>query len=572
MKLNILIMGLLFSALGLNAQNTLTIPPTIQGAVINLSLSPDSVQFQSGIRTATLGYNGSYLGPTIILNQGDDVTLNVTNNTSDSTTAHWHGLHVAAENDGGPHSVIEPGDTWSPQFTVLDKASTYWYHPHLHTKTGEQAMKGAAGLIIVRDAEEALLNLPRDYGVDDFPLVIQTQQFDGTNQVEVDGMRDSIMMVNGVIDPMVDMPAQIVRMRILNADQERNYNFGLTANQAFSVIGSDGGLLNAPVSVTRLRLAPGERAEILVDLSGMIGQTTYLMSYASEIPMGTQGGPTMMMPNGMPMMLMNSPLNGVDFNILEINVIAATANQVTTIPVALTTNVIPSITDVNTTRIIKFTPLPMSANPTPMQMMDGPFFFNDSTFDMNRIDQDIPLGNVEIWELRNMTMVAHPFHIHDVQFYILDVNGVPTTLEKQGRKDVVSVPPMDTVRFITVFEDFSGPTPFMYHCHNLMHEDGGMMGQFIVTDLSTGVDENSISDLKIDVYPNPSNGELTIVNHESSTDNFHVLIYDITGSIIYENQNLVNNKIDLSKMTNGIYMMSISDGEFVQNKKIVIQH
>ncbi len=566
------VMGLLFAALGINAQNTLTIPPIIQGATIDLTMAPDSVQFMPGIKTATNGYNGSYLGPTIILNQGDDVTLNVTNNLDDQTTTHWHGLHIAAENDGGPHSIIEPGDTWSPQFTVMDKASTYWYHPHLHELTGEQVMKGLAGLIIVKDAEEALLNLPRDYGVDDFPLVVQTQQFDMDNQVMVDGMRDSTMIVNGTIDPMVDMPAQIVRMRILNADQERNYNFGFTNDLAFSVIGSDGGLLLAPVGVTRVRLAPGERAEILVDLSGMVGQTTHLMSYASEIPMMTQGGPTMTMQNGMPMMMMHSPLNGSDFDILEINVIAATANPVTTIPATLVTPVIPNIAGVDVTRIIKFTPLPASENPTQMELMDGPFFFNDSTFDMNRIDQDIPLGNVEIWELRNMTMVAHPFHIHDVQFFILDIDGMPASPDKQGRKDVVSVPPMDTVRFITVFEDFAGPTPFMYHCHNLMHEDGGMMGQFVVTDLTAGVDDISDTDFNVKVYPNPSNGELTIERLKASTENLQVEIVDVTGSVIYKNQNLISNKIDLSKIPNGVYVMSITDGEFVQNKRIVIQH
>lgn len=566
-------MGLVAS-FSTNAQNQMNIPAVLQGGTINLTMQPGTVQFMPGQITETNGYNGDYLGPTLILDNGNSTSITVTNSISDTTTTHWHGLHVSADNDGGPHSIILPGASWNPQFTVLDKASTYWYHPHLHTKTGEQAMKGAAGLIIVRDADEGALTLPRDYGVDDFPIVVQTQQFDATNQIVVDGMRDSINMVNGTIDPMVDMPAQVVRMRILNADQERNYNFGLTGNQSFSIIGSDGGLLDAPVVGTRIRLAPGERVEILVDLTGMTGQTVQLISYASEIPMGTQGGPTMMM-NGMPMMLMDSPLNGSDFDILQINVVAQTANPITTIPAALVTNgqnIAPLVADVNVTRVIKFTPLPMSANPTPMQMMDGPFFFNDSSFNMNRIDFDVALNNVEIWELRNMTMVAHPFHIHDVQFFILDDDGMIPPPEKQGRKDVVSVGPMDTVRFITRFEDFAGPTPYMFHCHNLMHEDGGMMGQFTVSEF-VGINDLIAGDFNVGVFPNPTNGQLTIQDYDQSNQ-LSVRITNTAGQSLYNIDELTefNNSIDLSKLSNGIYFVSISDGVNVQTKRIVIEH
>jgi blue copper oxidase len=571
MKISTLFIGLFIASIT-SAQNKLTIPTTLSGSEINLAIKPDSVQFLPGTITQTLAYNGRYLGPTLILDNGNNVSINVTNElgNGDTTTTHWHGLHIAPENDGGPHSLILDGATWNPQFTVMDKASMYWYHPHLHSKTGEQVMKGAAGLIIVRDADEAKLALPRDYGVNDFPLVVQTQEFDANNQIIVDGMRDSIGMVNGTIDPMVDMPAQIVRMRLLNADQERNYNFGLTGNKSFSIIGSDGGLLDAPVSQTRVRLAPGERVEILVDLSGMESQMIHLMSYASEIPMGTQGGPTMKMPNGMPMAMMDSPLNGVDYTILQIDVVAALTNPIITIPSVLVTNGqndLPQIADVKKTRVIKFTPV---KNPTPMQAMDGPFLFNDSTFDMTRIDQDVTLNDVEIWELRNMTMVAHPFHIHDVQFFILDDDGKLPSPEKSGRKDVVSVGPKDTVRFITVFKDFSGTTPYMFHCHNLMHEDGGMMGQFTVTS-DLGINEtHAISD--VSVFPNPSNGILTIQNYGSA--HLNVRITNSMGQELIQVEELsnLNNSIDLSGFANGTYLVSITDGINKQTKKVIIQH
>src|SRR5690606_24036249 len=175
-----------------------------------------------------------------------------TNSLGEATTLHWHGMHVAPENDGGPHTVIDAGTTWSPSFTVLDKASTHWYHPHLHMHTNEHVIKGIAGLIIVRDDEEAALALPRTYGVDDLPLVVQTKEFDADGQFVVGGALDDRLMVNGTLDPFVPAPAQMVRMRLLNGASERSFNFGFSNDMPFNQIGTDGGLLTAPVQMTRL--------------------------------------------------------------------------------------------------------------------------------------------------------------------------------------------------------------------------------------------------------------------------------------------------------------------------------
>lgn len=553
------------------AQNQLIIPPTLTGGTYNLTLAPDSIQFIAGNKTPSYGYNGNYLGPTLIMQKGSVVNLSVTNNLIDTTTTHWHGMHISPDNDGGPHTLILPGATWNPSFTVMDKAATYWYHPHLHGHTGEHVMKGAAGLIIVKDAEEAALAIPRTYGVDDFPLVVQTQELNSSNQVFVDGMNDSLTVVNGTIDPYVEMPAQVVRMRILNADQERNYKFGFTGNKAFSVIGSDGGLLAAPVNLTRVDAAPGERTELLLDLSGMNGQTIYLMSYGSEIPMGVQGGPSMMMPGtGMPMPMMNSPLNGTDYNVLKINITAPTVSPIpiTTIPNTLATVTPLAPSTVNNSRVIKFTP---KDNPTPMQAMDGPFFFNDSTFNMSRIDQNVSLNDVEIWTLINRTMVAHPFHIHDVQFFILDINGVPPSSEKAGRKDVVSVGPMDTVRFIAKFEDFSGTTPYMYHCHNLMHEDGGMMGQFVVTN-TTGIERTYSDDIDLSIYPNPTKHYVTVETNNETIKMNTIILYDILGRKQLEVLNLNSGNsidIDFSEIAKGQYFSVIYTNKGSITRKIV---
>ena len=504
------------------SQNPIPIPDTLTGTTINLTMHPDSVQFLPGTKTYTNAFNQySYLGPTIILNKGDMMTMNVTNTLPDTTTVHWHGLHVPAMADGGPHTVILSGDTWSPMFEVKNNASTFWYHPHTHMKTGQQAMRGAAGLIIVRDSQEATLNLPRRYGIDDFPIVVQSQQFDSDNQILWRGMHDSTMFVNGVENPSLDVPGQVVRLRLLNASQERNYNFGLTGNKTFYVIGNDGGLLNAPVQVTRIRLSPGERAEVLVDFSAEIGQTLYLMSYASEFGFGIQGGTPM---PGMDT-AMYSPINGIDFNILQFNVTVPTVNPVMTIPTTLAINTPWLESQSMMSRAITIT----AQN---MMSMDGPFYFNGNLFDMNRIDYTIPLDNIEVWTISNVTMVAHPFHIHDVQFYVLDRDGVTAPPQEAGPKDVVMVGPQQTVRFITKFEDYADSMmSYMYHCHILMHEDDGMMGQFIVVPQINKVPE--IGSKELTLYPNPVSQQFTVRLPEAFTGSM-LKVYDATGRVVMQ--------------------------------------
>lgn len=567
------LLNICFGLLCINAaaQTTqLAIPDTLIGPNYTLNMHKDSVQFFPGNKSHTYAFNSfNYLGPTLIFNKGTNVNITVNNQIGDTTTVHWHGIHLPSKWDGGPHTPILPSASWNPTFTVMDNAATYWYHPHLHMKTAEQAIKGAAGLIIVRDPIEAALNLPRKYGVDDFPVVVQCQQYDAANQAMPLGMQDSTILVNGAranygYTVNANMPAQVVRMRLLNASGERAFNFGFTANKAFKIIASDGGLLNAPVNTTRIRLAPGERAEILLDLTGMNGQIIHLMSYASELPMGIQGGPTMPMPSGPPM---DSPLNGIDFNIMQISVVPPTVSPVTTIPAILTTNTPYSVGSANITRTIRFTA-------DSAMVMDGPFYFNDSTFNMMRIDYEIPINNIEVWKLVNETMVAHPFHIHDVQFYLFDRNGSTPPAEELGRKDVVLVPPGDSVMFITKFEDFADTIiPFMYHCHILMHEDAGMMGQFVVKPNITGVNEFSLNDNTITVYPNPAKNQINISIKDGVTEApVRVSIYDILGKVIY-NEYCSKNKttINSSDWASGLYTIRLEQNEKSIYKKIIIE-
>jgi bilirubin oxidase len=452
------------------------------GPIYNLEMMNGSVQYFPGPATSTMGFNGNVLGPTLVMNAGELVQLNVLNSLGEETTVHWHGLHVAGEDDGGPWSAFGPNETYNPSFTVEDKASTYWYHPHLHYLTQKQVTLGLAGMIIVKDAEEAAINLPRTYGVDDIPLIMQSKPFNGSFISYIVGPgngtgtgpinNDAVFMMNGIIDAEQSVPRQVVRFRLLNGAHQRVFNVGLSDNATFYQIGSDGGLLAAPVPLTRVRLAPGERAEILVNFSNYPeGSQLFLKSYASELPSSIWGSSN---GGGNAANYNPNPLNGANFNILKLNIINPTLSPVVTIP-STCANVIPlPENSANVTRIKYFTSSPTGPVIGTSPAEAGP------PFNFNFINDYVQLGDTEIWELNNTMQQYHPFHIHDIQFYILSRNGNLPPLNERGRKDVVSIAPNEVVRFIAKFDNFGEGVPYMYHCHILPHEDKGMMGQFIV--------------------------------------------------------------------------------------------
>ena len=574
MKKTILTIGTiaLMSYTGLT-QNTLAIPPILTGENIDLTLQEGTTDFYTGVTTNTMGANGSLLGPTLILHKDSLVNITVNNNLTDTTTIHWHGLHVAPINDGGPHSIILPGNTWNPQFTVMDKAGTYWYHPHLHMQTDKHVSKGIAGMILVRDSEEQALNLPLTYGVDEFPIVFQTKGFDASGQILIHTELDTSVMINGTVNATIDFPAQVVRLRVLNGSSQRVMEFGFSDNRTFSIIGTDGGLLTAPVGLTRYRMGPGQRADILVDLSSDFGQSLQLMSFGSEISNGYYGASQPGMGAGATGSLVgytSNPLNGTDFQLLNIDVVAATSNPILTIPPTLALYTpIPEVSS-NITRSLTFTSSGGMGN------LAGPFLINGSTFDMSVVNYTIPLDNVEIWSLTNQTPIAHPFHIHDVQFFILDINGNPPPPEMQGLNDVVLVPAgMGNVRFIAVFNDFEdNDVPFMYHCHMLTHEDMGMMGQFIVTSSNSSIDEIELKG-DLTVYPNPSKTGSFSVDLTTITE--VVNSYEIFSADGKKMQsNTINSdckliSIDMSNEPNGMYIIIIHSNNSKLSQNILIQ-
>jgi blue copper oxidase len=542
------------------AQNPLTIPTALSGTEFDLTLQHGSVEFTPGVTTQTMGVNGNILGPTLIFEKGETVNIDIHNEIDDTTTIHWHGMHIPSEMDGGPHTPFGPGETWSPSFTILDHASTMWYHPHLMHKTNEHVQMGIAGFVIIKDAEEAALNLPRTYGVDDIPVVFQTKTIDSAGQIVTDmdyaGL-DTLVLANGTPNAYFDAPAQMFRVRMLDASSERSYNIGLSNNDTFHVIGSDGGLLTSPVSMTRLLISPGERYEILIDLNGMEGESVQIMNYGTSFPTGVYGNATTAGPaaaDPIPFYAENQ-LNGSNFPLLTLNVITATLNPVTTVPSSLADNTSWDDSTIDMTRQITMSPDGGMMGP---QGLNGPFLFNGETFDMSVVNYEIDLNATEVWTLTNQSAIAHPFHIHDIQFNVIEYNGGTPPSHLSGWKDVILVPAMmGTVKFITRFEDFANPDiPYMYHCHILVHEEGGMMGQFVVVDRN-GI-ESVVENETFSLYPNPATDNIKIEFMNAGEE--VVTIRDISGRIVMTSKiNGVSSSIDIRLFTSGVYFVSVGN-------------
>ena len=537
-----------------NAQlyNQLWIPDTLSGTNFNLTIKDTFAQLVPGNQTVTGGINGKFWGPTLFFNKGDVVHLNVLNKLNEATTIHWHGFHLPAVMDGGPHQVIPPGTLWQPFWEVTNNASTYWYHPHLHEMTMEHITKGIGGLIIVRDAVEASLPLPRKYGVDDIPLVLTDRDFNTQNQFVTVPYGDS-MLVNGTLRAQFSVPAQVVRFRVLNGAIERSYNIGFSDNRSFSVIGSDGGLLNTPVSLTRYILHAGERVEILVNFSSQNGQSVDLKAYNSQLGNFVAGGENF--PNGP----FANFLGKKDFNMLHLNVGAPTANPITAIPATLTNNVLLKATDANITRILTLSDSMGVTNPPIL----GPnaFVINHKLFDIDYNEYQVPLGNTEIWEIRSNSIFGHPFHIHDVEFNILSINGAAPPAAQAGWKDVVFIPGNQTVRFIAKFEDFADPLhPFMYHCHIALHEDEGMMGQFVVTDPASATSESIQKAEDITLFPNPASERLYVSFSDPNMQAYYVRVVNaLSKTMLMLPRPELSGGIDISRFASGVYFLELTD-------------
>jgi FtsP/CotA-like multicopper oxidase with cupredoxin domain len=457
---------------------------------------------------------GSYLGPILRVRQGQKVRIRFANDLSEQSIVHWHGLHVPDDMDGHPRHAVGPGQTYTYEFQVLNRAGTYWFHPHPHKITGPQVYRGLAGLFLVSDAEEADARLPS--GGYDVPLVIQDRTFDAGNQLVYlpGGMMDQMMgflgdriLVNGRPDFVLPVAPRPSRLRVLNGSNSRIYKLGWEDGTPLTVIATDGGLLERPVERSYVTLGPAERVELWADFSGRpLGSELRLQSRAFG---GAEAGDM-----GMMMGRRTALPDGGEFSVLRVRVDRRSGDR-QPLPERLSAVRRYRLEDaVNRTRPRTFT----------LAAQGMGWTINGRTFEMEAVaaDEAVKLGTLEVWEFINtqgtmmmmgggstggggmgmghggMSMgqggmgmgqaeeMAHPMHIHGLQFQVLERQVRPELAAHwetvragyvdEGWKDTVLVMPGERVKLLLKYEDFTGL--YLYHCHNLEHEDLGMMRNY----------------------------------------------------------------------------------------------
>ena len=454
--------------------------------------------------------NGTYLGPTLRFQTGQKVRIYLKNNLPAETILHWHGLHVPSKMDGNPMYAINHGETYVYEFEILNRAGTYWYHAHTHGLTAKQVYSGLAGLLIVHDEEEQSLGLPK--GQNDVPLVIQDRSFDRQNQLSyanhmmqrMQGFLGDQIMINGQPDFVLQAATRPYRLRLLNGSNSRIYKLAWDDGTPLNVIGVDGGLLEKTEKHEFVMLAPAERLELWVDFSDKpLGTELTLRSIeftAGGGMMGGMGGMGMMGGRGRMgmgrmrggMMSHSSLPNGSNFPVIKVRITRKERGK-EELPDKLTKISALQIQDAvnkNNPKTIRLSMRHMSA------------LLNGRSYKMNDIQPDeiIPVNTLQVMEFDNgfdgrhggmgmgMMAMPHPMHLHGEQFQIIKrerksrsnkaFSTVADGLIDRGWKDTVLVMPGEKVTILKPFNDFKGI--FMYHCHNLEHEDMGMMRDFLI--------------------------------------------------------------------------------------------
>jgi blue copper oxidase len=458
---------------------------------------------------------GSYLGPVFRIRKGQWIRIHFQNELPEQSIIHWHGLHVPPEMDGHPIDAVSSGQSYPYAFQVQNRAGTYWFHPHPHTLTGPQVYRGLAGLFLISDEEEEALGMPE--GEFDVPLIIQDRTFTEDNQLVYlpGGMMDRMMgflgdqiLVNGQPDFELSVAASAYRLRLLNGSNSRIYKLAWEDGSPLMVIATDGGLLERPVQRDYVTLSPAERVELWVDFSQWdVGSELRLKSLAfsgvENMMGGMMGGRGMGGPMGGRGRRRGSPgaswdiqdvfsgqalPNGAEFDVLRVRVKSRVEGS-STLPERLST-----IGRYRAGEAVNRNN-PRSFN-LGMQRMS--WTINGRTFEMDEVARDeiVRLGDLELWEFINassgmgmmggMMQMPHPMHIHGLQFQVLDrqvTSGFSDGWESvrhgyvdEGWKDTVLVMSGERVRLLIKFEDYSGV--YLYHCHNLEHEDLGMMRNY----------------------------------------------------------------------------------------------
>ena len=474
-------------------------------------------------------YNNQALPVIIRTNRGNAMTLNFQNNLDANSTIHWHGFKIPADMDGGPDTPVEAGNNKSYTFTMDQPAAPLWFHPHPDMQTGKQVYMGLAGVFLLEDAISTQLEnsnaLPS--GDKDIVLLVQDRRFDGntTDQVrnlkymdmemDMDGMLGDTVLVNGSVVPKLAVSNTMYRFRLYNVSNARTYKFALSDGSPFKVIATDGGLLDTPTEVTSITLGAAERVEIVIDFANYApgdkvmlvsepfnGDMMSMMGGMNNSSSSMSGGNASGMNNNGSGMNGSSStsmgnMDGMQANGAGLSIMRFDINSTETETVTLYSSLPSGAAIKNRLSTIDVT------NPTERQfvmsmggmggMSNGgnmnqggtmnqmTFVINGKAFAPDRVDEFIQANATEIWSIKNMSPMAHPFHAHAIQYQILSRNGIPASGTDLGWKDTFLVQPGETVKVIGKFEAVN-QGDYMYHCHILEHEDAGMMGYFRVGD------------------------------------------------------------------------------------------
>ena len=397
---------------------------------------PAQVEIVPGFLTTIWGYNGQFPGPTIKSHVGRQTFIRQFNNLSEPFSVHLHGMATLPEYDGHPNDLTQPGG-YKDYLYPNNHAATYWYHDHALMMTAAHTYKGLAGFYIVQDNFEDSLPLPK--GEYDVPLMIQDRTFNSDGSLYYTPDADTVL-VNGAPWPRMEVANRKYRFRILNGSVSTAYKLALSSGQPLIVIGTDGGLMSAPVPVTDMRIGPGERYEVVIDFSAYpIGMQVVLKNLFDTEDFGQI----------------------MRFDVVrqeqDESIIPATLRNITTIPKSAAVR----------NRAFEF------------NLVDGVWSINGQRWNPNFFVANPNLGDVEIWRIyNNVATDPHLAHLHMVNFRILERNGKPPLPYEQGIKDTVYVDVQESVQVLTSFGPYKGKFPF--HCHVMDHEDHDMMVQFQV--------------------------------------------------------------------------------------------
>jgi suppressor of ftsI/bilirubin oxidase len=439
------------------------------------------------------------LNPTLLARPGDQIKLRMVNWLKQPTIIHWHGLTNDERNDGFGNYQVGPGRGFDYTFTVRDRAANYWYHPHPHDIAGEQAYRGLAGLLIVKDDDEDDLARTLDLalGVTDIPLVIQDRSFNFEGKLEYKLSRDQMfagflgeeILVNLTVRPYLDAARRIYRFRVLNGSNARSYRLAFVQGNRqldYYLIGTDGGLLEQPQKVRETFIGAAQRLDVLLDLRETSGSEPVLLKSLAFDPMHNESVDEK---TGIP--AAGAAQGGVDPHAAHAGGGLADGMEMPLLRINIKSS--PEYKRQIPSQLSRLPKLAVAAG-EPRRFTVGHDGKNNWTingwrFDMHETPVTVQRGTRETWLLRNnRASMPHPMHIHGFQFRVLERRDSPAQVkalasrqngllpQDSGLLDTVLVWPGESVRIALDFSHpFKGDQTYMFHCHNLEHEDTGMM-------------------------------------------------------------------------------------------------